>query len=248
MNLVSKNCVEFVKRFEGFSATPYNDCVGVRTLGYGMTGAEIANLTYITEERASQMLEDWMNNNYAAPIKNDLDSKGVSLTQNQFDALVSMAYNIGVGGLLGSTLYKNVVAGVREQATITENFQRWSNAGGQRLEGLYRRRTEEAAMFFRNDNNLEKVEEEDNMTPNLVVYDFNNTVDGAFARKIMKAFEWTAFDSEIPAHYNMIAKNIFCVGAPGKLPFTGHATKILQGADRWETEKIVDEFIANGGK
>lgn len=151
-NLVSKKCVDFVKGFEGFSAVPYKDCVGVWTLGYGMTGSTIANLTSVTEGQASQMLEDLLNNEYASPIKSDLDSKGITLTQNQFDALVSMAYNVGTGGLLGSTLYKNVVSGVRDVPTITQDFQMWSMAGGERLEGLYRRRTEEAEMFFRNDN------------------------------------------------------------------------------------------------
>lgn len=152
-NLVSKELVNFVKGFEGFSPTTYLDPVGVRTLGYGMTGPEIEGLTSVTEEQASNILEDLLNNKYAAPLKADLDSKGVQLNQNQFDALVSMAYNVGVNGVLGSTLYKNVVAGVRDVSTITENFCRWSYAGGQQLAGLLRRRKEEAEMFFNGVNN-----------------------------------------------------------------------------------------------
>lgn len=147
-NLVSRKCVNFVKGFEGFSTTVYLDEVGVPTLGYGMTGKEIEGLDYVTEEQASNMLEDLMNNKYATPLKADLDSKGVVLTQNEFDALVSMAYNVGVGGVLGSTLYKNVCAGVRDRDKITSNFQMWCMGGGRRIEGLYRRRTEEANMFF----------------------------------------------------------------------------------------------------
>jgi len=88
---------------------------------------------------------------YAPVVKADLDLRSVTLAQNEFDALVSMAYNIGTGGLLGSTLYKNVVAGVKDSATITANFQAWSNGGGQRIEGLYRRRTKEVAMFLNGD-------------------------------------------------------------------------------------------------
>lgn len=148
--LVSKELVNFVKGFEGFSATVYNDCVGVPTIGYGMTGNEIRGLTYLTEEQASNMLEELLNSKYAAPLKADLDSKGVVLTQNEFDALVSMAYNVGVSGVLGSTLYRNICVGVRDKGTITSNFQMWSMAGGKRLEGLFRRRTEEAEMFFSN--------------------------------------------------------------------------------------------------
>lgn len=146
--LVSNQCIDFIKSWEGYYATPYYDCVGVKTLGYGMTGEEIEGIDYVTEQQATEMLKNWINKKYAPVIKSDLDSKGVTLKQNEFDALVSFAYNCGTSGLLGSTLYKNVVAGVRDANTITSNFQAWSNGGGKRIEGLYRRRTKEAAMFL----------------------------------------------------------------------------------------------------
>lgn len=150
-SLVSDKLIDFIKSWEGFSAIPYRDEVNVLTLGYGMTGEEMQGISEVTEEEATSMLKDWINKKYAPVIKSDLDSKGISLTQNEFDALVSMSYNVGTGGLLGSTLYKNVVVGIRDNVTITSNFQAWSMAGGQRLEGLYRRRTKEAAMFLSGD-------------------------------------------------------------------------------------------------
>lgn len=150
-SLVSNECIDFIKSWEGFSATPYRDEVNILTLGYGMTGEEIQGISEVTEEEATSMLKDWINNKYAPVIKLDLESKGISLNQSEFDALVSMSYNVGTGGLLGSTLYKNVVADIRDSSTITSNFQAWSKAGGQRLEGLYRRRTKEAAMFLNAD-------------------------------------------------------------------------------------------------
>ena len=150
--LVTDSLINFIKSWEGFSATPYYDEVGVLTLGYGMTGEEIQGISAVTEEQATEMLKDWINNKYAPVIKSDLDSKGITLPQNEFDALVSFAYNCGIDGLINqSTLYKNVVAGVRDSATITSNFQAWSNGGGMRIEGLYRRRTKEAAMFLNAD-------------------------------------------------------------------------------------------------
>lgn len=152
MGLVSKQCVDFVKRFEGFYPKPYYDIVGVKTLGYGMTGKEIEGLSSVTEPQASKMLEDLLNNKYATPIKQDLDRRGIKLNQNQFDALVSMAYNVGVSGVLGSTLYKNICNGIRDKATITANFEMWSMAGGEQVYGLLRRRREEAAMFFGSGN------------------------------------------------------------------------------------------------
>lgn len=150
--LISKQLVGFVKGFEGFSAVPYKDEVDVLTLGYGMIGDEIAGINYVTEQQATEMLEDLLNNKYAIPIKNSLDSKGVTLNQNQFDALVSMSYNIGTGGVLCSTLYRNICNGIRDNATITANFTAWSKAGGNVLPGLLRRRQEEAAMFFETGN------------------------------------------------------------------------------------------------
>ena len=150
-SFVSSECIDFIKSWEGFYSTSYYDCVGVKTLGYGMTGDEIEGIESVTETQATEMLKEWINNKYAPVLKADLDSKGATLKQNEFDALVSFAYNCGTAGLLGSTLYKNVVAGVRDTNTITSNFQAWSNGGGKRIEGLYRRRTKEAAIFLNAD-------------------------------------------------------------------------------------------------
>jgi GH24 family phage-related lysozyme (muramidase) len=150
-SLVSEAGIDFIKSWEGFYPVPYTDCVGVLTLGYGMTGDEITGLTSITEPEASAMLKDWINRKYANIVKDDLDAKCVTLAQNEFDALISFAYNCGTGALLNSTLYKNVVAGVIDSSTITADFQAWSNGGGRRIEGLYRRRTKEAAMFLNAD-------------------------------------------------------------------------------------------------
>ena len=148
---VSDECIDFIKSWEGYYSKPYYDCVGVKTLGYGMTGEEIEGIDYVTEEQATEMLKEWINKKYAPVIKSDLDSKGITLKQNEFDALVSFAYNCGTAGLLGSTLYKNICAGIRDSNTIISNFQAWSNGGGHRIEGLYRRRTKEAAMFLNSD-------------------------------------------------------------------------------------------------
>ena len=147
-SLVSDECINFIKAWEGFYPNKYVDCVGVLTQGYGLTGDEIKDLPdTITEKQASDILKDLVNNKYAKVIKQDLDSKGITLKQNEFDALVSFTYNCGTSALLGSTLYKNICAGVRDVNTIKSNFQAWSNGGGKRLEGLYRRRTKEANMF-----------------------------------------------------------------------------------------------------
>lgn len=154
VGLVSEKCLSYCKSWEGFHPEKYYDCVGVLTQGYGMTRDEIVNLpALITEETAATLLKSLINKKYAEPVKADLDSKGVELKQNEFDALVDFAYNCGTDALLNkSTLYKNIVAGIRDTATITANFQAWSNDGeGNRIPGLYRRRTSEATLFLNAD-------------------------------------------------------------------------------------------------
>jgi len=78
-SLVSDAGIDFIKSWEGFYPEPYTDCVGVLTLGYGMTGDEIEGLSSVTESQASEMLKNLVNTKYANVIKSDLDDKGVTL-------------------------------------------------------------------------------------------------------------------------------------------------------------------------
>jgi lysozyme len=126
-------------------AIAYNDAAGVKTIGYGTTKKEYVQLGTITQAQATQFLKEEINA-MARQIKTSLDSKGVVLTQNQFEALCSFAYNCGVGGLLGSTLYARILNGVRDSG-LKDNFTAWSKAGGKTLQGLLNRRIEEYEMF-----------------------------------------------------------------------------------------------------
>jgi lysozyme len=153
-SLISSDCLDCVKAWEGFtdSGAKYYDCCGILTQGYGMTGLEIADLPdVITEEVAASMLESLINKNYAAAVKADLDNKGVSLNQNQFDSLVTFAYNCGTSALFGSTLYSNVCNGVTDSEIITGDFQAWDkgeiDGEMQVIPGLLKRRNAEAAIF-----------------------------------------------------------------------------------------------------
>lgn len=155
---ISADCLDVIKGWEGFTddGKKYYDCCGVLTQGYGMTGDEIAGLPdQISEETASSMLESLVNRKYAAAVKYNLDSKGVSLSQNQFDALVIFAYNCGTGALFGSTLYKNVCAGVSDADTIQSNFLAWDkgtiNGVMTEISGLKKRRIAEANIYLNAD-------------------------------------------------------------------------------------------------
>jgi|GEM_PF-2218358 len=143
---VSSALVEFVKKYEGFSATPYYDAAGVRTIGYGNTYGWIMNKSSVTIAEATQALME-VANAMGVTISNDLKSKGITLTQRQFDALCSFAYNCGTGALFGSTLYSRICAGVRD-SSLKANFEAWCHAGTQVLQGLLNRRREEYDMFM----------------------------------------------------------------------------------------------------
>jgi lysozyme len=69
------------------------------------------------------------------------------INQNQFDALVSFAYNLGVGNLKSSTLLKKVNANPSDP-TIRDEFMKWVNGGGKKLPGLVKRRQAEADLYF----------------------------------------------------------------------------------------------------
>jgi len=155
-SLVSENCISFVKGYEQFYSNKYDDGRGVITQGYGCTENEISDWgETITEQQASDRLYKSINDNYAKPIKADLDAKGIRLEQNQFDAIVSCAYNIGVGdstqGLLGSSLYRYITSGGRDSDTILKYFRMWNKVIQNNIAvvwpGLDKRRIAEANIF-----------------------------------------------------------------------------------------------------
>jgi hypothetical protein len=71
----------------------------------------------------------------------------VKANQNQFDALVSFAYNVGIGALSSSTMLKKIKSG--NMVGAADEFLRWVNAGGEVLEGLVNRRKDERALFLK---------------------------------------------------------------------------------------------------
>lgn len=160
-SLLSDAGAEFIGSWEGLYLKAYEDPYypGNKnwwTIGYGTTYAVRPDAfpnglnSTCTKEQAIQWLKDEAKN-CAEIIKSNLDSKELSLNQNQLDALISFAYNCGAGALLGSTLYKNIIAGVKDGNTIRSNFQVWSKANGQTSQGLLRRRNAESDLFLNGD-------------------------------------------------------------------------------------------------
>jgi len=140
--------LDMIKSFEGFRAAPYKCSAGVPTIGYGATfypGGKKVTMTdaAITEEQAVELLA-----NMLVSFEKYVDSYCVdTITQNQFDALVSFAYNLGPSNLKSSTLLKKVNANPADESIRLE-FMKWVKAGGKTLKGLVRRREAEANLYF----------------------------------------------------------------------------------------------------
>lgn len=137
----SKNGIEFIKSHEGFRLKAYTDSVGVWTIGYGHTGG-VKMGDVITEEQAEKFLIEDLET-----AENEINSHNLNLNQNQFDALVSFTFNLGIGNFRSSTLLRRIKADPNDR-DIEMQFKRWVYAGGNILKGLITRRNDEARLYF----------------------------------------------------------------------------------------------------
>jgi len=126
----------------GFQA--YFDPVHVLTIGWGHTNDNGTSFDTTTVWTQAQC-DDEFDSDMAIFVRAVNDAVTVPLNQDQFDALVSFTFNLGVGNLKSSTLLKKVNTG--DFAGAAQEFQRWNKAGGKVLPGLTRRRACEALLF-----------------------------------------------------------------------------------------------------
>lgn len=141
----SKNCVDLVAQFEGCRLKAYPDpATGGEpiTIGYGHTQPGLKLGVVWTQAQADAALEADLAR-FARGVWNAIGEK--ETTQNRFDALVSFAFNVGLGNLLSSTLLRKHVAG--DYAGAADQFIRWNKAAGKVLNGLTRRREAEAKLY-----------------------------------------------------------------------------------------------------
>ena len=127
--------------FEGLRLKAYRDAAGVLTIGYGHTGEDV----YVGDRISPFCAKDLLVKDVEA-VEKAVSELGVARTPGQFDALVSLAFNIGIERLKESTLLRVIRDGGSKQ--IKKEFKRWVYAGGKRLRGLELRREWEARRFF----------------------------------------------------------------------------------------------------
>ena len=145
---ISQRGLDLIKSFEGFRAAPYLCPARVPTIGFGATYYENGTRVKMTDppisdDRAESLLRTTLTTYEKAVDSMTRDD----ITQAQFDALVSFAFNLGVNALKGSTLLKKVNTKPAD-AAIAAEFAKWVNAGGKKLAGLVRRREAESKLYF----------------------------------------------------------------------------------------------------
>lgn len=154
--VMSSNCFRYLKGYEGLGRYEYRDSGGVLTIGYGVTHSEpdiYAKLKAnepVPEELAAKESYTLKINRYGKPIVNKVKALGCT-TQQQFDALVDLAFNAGTG-VIGAN--NSLMNAIRRNPTdeayirpIWENFYIHDDAGN-KLEGLRLRRIAEANIYF----------------------------------------------------------------------------------------------------
>lgn len=137
--------LNLIKRFEGFSATPYLCPANIRTIGYGhvILTHERESLTQVDEVQAERLLV----HDVRAAERAVQNLITIPLRQNQFDALVCFTFNLGSGTLQRSTLRRFINRGDEEEA-VAGQWMRFVWAGGRKLSGLLRRREAELTLYF----------------------------------------------------------------------------------------------------
>jgi lysozyme len=139
---------KLIQEFEGLSLVPYLCSAKVATIGYGSTFYPSSKKVTMQDQPISLATAKWMLKETADKFATDVDKLIKSkLTQNQFNALVSFAFNLGVTSLGRSTLLKKVNINPNDP-TIAAEFAKWNKAGGKVLNGLTKRRAKEAKLYF----------------------------------------------------------------------------------------------------
>ncbi|MEQ1069167.1 lysozyme [Acinetobacter lwoffii] len=144
---ISPSGIDLIRNFESLRLNAYDDGVGVWTIGYGTTkypnGIRVKKGDTCTLEQAKSYMQHDLKK-FEQTVNSAVN---VPINQNQFDALVSLAYNIGPTAFEESTLVKRLNEGNYNAAA--NQFNVWVNAGGKRMQGLVNRRAAEKALFLK---------------------------------------------------------------------------------------------------
>lgn len=137
----SENIKNLIKSWESCKLTAYKCSAGVNTIGYGHTKGVTPGMK-ITQAQADKFFDEDIK-----VFEDFINRMNLKINQNQFDALLSLCYNIGTGNFAKSTLLKKVKANPSD-STIANEFASWRKAGGKIMQALVKRRQKESEIYF----------------------------------------------------------------------------------------------------
>ncbi len=154
---LSKRGLDMINKYEGFRSAPYKDVVGVWTIGYGNTyyrdrSSVKGTDKHLTQAEAAKLKQDIINMDFAPAVNLMFadEIKSGFVNQNMFDALISLAYNIGTRGLAGSSITTQIKA--RNKVAAANAFLAWNkgrvNGKLEAIPGLTNRRKGERELFL----------------------------------------------------------------------------------------------------
>ncbi len=142
----SSKGIDFIESFETLQLKAYKAVQTEQyyTIGYGHYGPDVEPDSTVTEKEAEQLLKEDL-----ADVERAVSNAtaGWNLNQNQFDALVSFTFNVGIRAFRNSTLLK-LIKRTTPENVIRAEFMKWKYSGGRVLAGLERRRRAEADLYF----------------------------------------------------------------------------------------------------
>jgi lysozyme len=147
MDKYTGTMTDLIKKFEGYKDKAYQDVKGIWTIGFGLTqypnGVKVQPGDTITREQGEQYFKQTLQK-FAQGVEDSVKAK---INNNQFSALVSLAYNIGLTAFKNSTLLKLVNNNPNNPA-IQNEFMKWVYSGGKKVNGLITRREAESKLYF----------------------------------------------------------------------------------------------------
>jgi len=135
--------LDLIKQAESLQLKAYRCPAGILTIGYGHTGADVHSGLVIIKDQAEQLLKQDVEE-FEEGVSHLVDEK--KTTDNQFSAMVSLAFNIGLGNFK-----KSSVLSFHKQckpSSAAESFNMWNKGGGRVLEGLVKRRKSESKLYL----------------------------------------------------------------------------------------------------
>jgi len=144
----NEEALYLIKKAEGLRVKAYLCPAGVPTIGYGSTFYPDGTAIHIGDTITESQAESFFHATLSSIEKHLLPILTRELNQNQFSALVSFTFNLGIGAFKKSTLLKKVNAN-RWDPSIRDEFHRWVHASGKVLPGLVTRRKAEANLYFK---------------------------------------------------------------------------------------------------